>query len=110
MASEADIIIVRDNLGPDSLAEDWSDFKIGLLLDSGMSTTAVIRQYWNFRAASTAAFVNISESGSSRSLSDVHKQALDMLKYWDARLAEENAPETPVTSDGRIAFHRSTRV
>lgn len=110
MASEADIMIVRDNIPSEALEEGWDDVKIGVLLDSPMTTSRVIRHWWNYRASSTASFVNVSESGSSRSLSDIHRQALEMLKYWDARIAEEEAPEPPVQSDGRIGFHRITRV
>lgn len=110
MASAADIMIVQDNLPAEALAEGWDEAKITVLLDSPMSTSRVIRQWWSYRASSTAAFVNVSESGSSRSLSDIHRQALEMLKYWDGRIAEEEAPEPPVQSDGRIAFHRLRRV
>lgn len=112
MASAADIIIVKDNLPPEALASGWDDAKIELLLDSGLTTSRTIRHWWSFRAGSTAAFVSVSESGSSRDLSAIHKQALDMLKYWDGVIADEEAPEEPavVQSDGRIAFHRIRRV
>lgn len=112
MASPADIIIVKDNLPPEAFANGWDDEKIELLLDSGLTTSRTVRHWWVSRASATAAFVSVSESGSSRDLSAIHKQALEMLKYWDGIIAEEEAPEEPVVvvSDGRIAFHRIRRV
>lgn len=109
MASEADIMIVQDNLPSEAIGEGWDEEKIGLLLDSGLSTSKVVRQWWSNRSAATAGFVNVSESGSSRSLSDIHKQALGMLKYWDdvIRLEEQEAEEEE--TPGRIAFHRAVR-
>lgn len=111
MATAADILVVKDNLPETAEAEGWNDTKIGTMVDALGTPSKAIRQYWSATSARTSAFVDISESGSSRSLSDVHKQAVEMLKYWDDRIAqEERDAEEPAQSDGRIAFHKATRV
>lgn len=112
MASAAEIQIVKDNLPSRAEAEDgWDDAKIELYIDQFGGTSKTVRQYWSARAAATASFVSVSESGSSRNLSDIHKQALEMLKYWDDKVKEEEAEEeNPVVSDGRVAFHKLKRV
>lgn len=43
---------------------------------------------WRGKAAQYAELVNVSESGSSRSLGDLHKNALAMANMYDAKLAE----------------------
>jgi hypothetical protein len=59
-------------------AEGYTDQQLNTLIDSGMSDQAIAYRIWNEIAASTALLVNTSESGSSRSLSDLHKNALTM--------------------------------
>ncbi len=100
---------VKNNLPPDAIGEGWDDDKINGLVAEGTSLERIMMTYWSGRAAATSKYVNVSESGSSRSLSDVHKQALDMLKYWTDRAnRDETQAEDPKIRP--IAFRRLKRV
>lgn len=113
MASAGDILIVQNNLPTEAEAAGWDEAKITSYLDAGLTPSKTIREWWSFRAAATSSYVSVSESGSSRSLSDIHKQALAMLQYWDKRIAEEEKAaqeEENAATAGRIAFHKMKRV
>jgi hypothetical protein len=100
---------VKNNLPPDAEGEGWNDAKINGLISDGTSLARVMMTYWSGRAAAYSKFVNVSESGSSRSLSDVYKQALDMLKYWTDRATREESIEVD-PKIRPIAFGRLKRV
>lgn len=111
MATQEEIRAVRENLPPEATANGWDDARISADLASGKSLAKIVQSWWRHRVANTADFVNISESGSSRSLDSVYKQAMEMLKYWDDRVAkEEEEQNNPQQGRGRIAFHQATRV
>ena len=57
---------------------DLNDDQLGAILDAEGSIEGAAAAVWESKAASSATLVNVSESGSSRSLSDVHKNALAM--------------------------------
>jgi hypothetical protein len=100
---------VQNNLPPDAIGEGWDETKINGLVAAGTSLARIMMTYWSGRAAAYSKYVNVSESGSSRSLSDVHKQALDMLKYWSDRANREEG----ITDDPKlrpIRFGRMKRV
>lgn len=78
---------------PDDSREKWNDAKIAQMLDAGNSKAKIMVQFWNGAAANTASFVSVMESGSSRDLSSIHKQALDMAKYWQGILDAEDKAE-----------------
>ena len=110
MASAEDIQWVKDNLPPEAASHGWDNAKIDEAIDAETRTRAV-RAYWSFRVAQTNELVSINESGSSRNLEDVWKHALEMLKYWDGRVAQEDDSNGVVTKPkAGIAFHTATRV
>lgn len=59
-------------------AEGYTDEQLTALLDAGMTENQIAYRLWNEIAASSAALVDTAESGSSRKLSDLHKNALTM--------------------------------
>lgn len=110
MASEADIEAVKD-LMPGS-DEDWDDQKIGIYLDAGRSIAKVMQLFWESRASKLHTMIDISESGSSRSLSRLYDNAMKLAEYWDAKVAkeEEKAEEEEKDEDRRLSFNTITRV
>lgn len=112
MAEVAAIQAVRQSLGPDSASDaGFDDAAIGALLDSGTTAARIASSWWRLRVAATSAFVSISESGSTRNLAEIHKNALAMLEYWDKQVTkEEDAANgiTPKRTNVRIG--RITRV
>lgn len=110
MASEADIQLVKDGLSPEAEQIGWNSTKIGLHLDAGNSPTRTIRDFWAFRVAQTSDFVDISESGSSRTMESIWEHAKKMLDYWDGRVTKEDDEAGTVNPRGRIVFHTAVRV
>lgn len=105
MAQEADIMQVKDLLPSDS---DWDDPKISAYLDAPNSINRVLLLYWEGRAAKLYTAIDVNESGSSRSLSQIYQNAQRMAEYWRDRVATDIAQAQ--IDDARIAFHPIRRV
>lgn len=103
MADQSDIDLIKNSLPDDSAEDGWDDTFIGTLLDSGVSTTKVSLAFWSGRVGKLSTAIDVSESGSSRSLSRLFDQAKIAYDMWlDKSKAEDAlviAPDTrrPVT-------------
>lgn len=96
MATQEEIDAFKTLLPSNYETYGWNDTVIGALIDAGKSTNSMLMQYWDKVAAETAEFADMSESGSSRSLSVIHKNAVAMAKmYRDLVKEEENEEEAP---------------
>lgn len=82
MATAEEIAAFRLLIDEANDALPYDDASLSLRLDDATSTEALAKQIWLEKAASYAALVNVSESGSSRSMSDLHKNALNMAKTF----------------------------
>lgn len=58
--------------------DPYTDAELQTILDAQGSTSAAARYIWRVKAAATASMVDVSESGSTRALGNLHKQALTM--------------------------------
>lgn len=95
MATPAEIEAVKDQLPEDAGEYGWDDDRIGEALDSGLTGNSLLLAFWDKVSVSTADLTDMSESGSSRSLSQIHKNALGMAKlYRDLVDKEVNPPAT----------------
>lgn len=61
--------------------EPFDDEDLSGMIDT-MTLNGAASNLWNVKAADLALLVNTSESGSSRSLGDAHKNALNMAKHF----------------------------
>lgn len=88
----------------------WDQERVATLLDEGNSVSQLMSRFWNAKAAESATMIDVSESGSSRSLSTIHENAVRMARYWDDRVRaeEDSAREVPIRSSAVI--HRARRV
>jgi hypothetical protein len=93
MATDEEVIQLR-RLASYNDFEPYDDPQLSAMIDEGGINRAAFR-LWNEAASSAATLVNVSESGSSRNMGDVHKNALAMAKYFKG-LADEAEAETPV--------------
>jgi hypothetical protein len=73
--------------------------------DSGLSAMIdadgvhrVAERLWAEKAAATASLVDVSESGSSRSLGDVYKNALAMSQHFKGLADAEDSAAAAITS------------
>lgn len=108
MATEETLAAVKINIPDDADADGWDDAYIGTLLDAGLSITKTTLAFWAARVGKYANLVDISEAGSSRSLSQLFNQAQAMHQIWldKSKLEDNPVPETR----SRAAFHTLKRV
>jgi len=83
MASQEAIDALRLLIGNPPNEDPYTDSQLSARLDAASSPEALAAVIWRERAASYASLVNVAESGSSRSLGDLHKNALAMAVYFD---------------------------
>lgn len=83
---------------------DLPDEQLGPIIDSNAGDLdAAAAVVWEIRAAKYHALVNISESGSSRNMGDLYKNAIAMAQYYRGKkLVDETPVETGVTRTRRI--------
>jgi hypothetical protein len=80
--------------------------RIETLLDLGNTANSIAATYWEARYAATSELIDISESGSSRALSVVTKNARDLAEMYRSRAT--GAAKT--SSRIGIRSHRVKRV
>jgi len=103
MATEADILSVRENVD-EPTADTYTDEYVGGLIDAGGidSASAII---WEKKAAKLASLVDTSEAGASRKLSDLHKNALAMAAMYRKKVFEPD----PVVRDRGVVVRKIVR-
>lgn len=106
MATAEEIAAFRLLINQPINAAPYTDEALSDRLDLASSVQSLASIIWSEMAASYASMVNVSESGSSRSLSDLHKNAIAMAKYFS-----DNDPTTPGTGEAvrGVRMHRLTR-
>lgn len=108
MADQSVIDQVKANIPSDAAEDDWTDEFIGGLLDSGASIAKVTLSFWQSRVAKLSTVVDVSESGSSRQLSNLFNQAKIAYDMWLDTVKLEERP--PLPQRPSIAFHKLKRV
>ena len=101
MADIEQIEQVQKLLGPDAESGGWTEVTINAALDAGRSANYIAAKWWAQRAAETAHLIDISESGTSRQLSAIHRNAKEMAAIYRALVAEEEVtpdPEVPAST------------
>lgn len=106
MATKAEIDALRLLIAESDDVAPYDDIALGARLDASPSPIGLAAQIWREKAANYAALVNVSESGSSRSLGDLHKNALEMAKHFG-----DADPTTPGTGEAvrGVRMRRLTR-
>jgi len=82
MATAVEVSELRGLIAEPDESNGWTDEKLSSLIDAGDTLNTVAASIWTTKAATFATLVNVSESGSSRNLSDLHKQALSMSQHF----------------------------
>lgn len=106
MATAAEIAAFRLLIDEQEDKLPYTDAALGERMDSATSPQALAAVIWTEKAAALAALVDVSESGSSRSLGQLQDKALAMAKVM--RDADPTAPGTGVAARG-VRMHRLTR-
>lgn len=97
MATEQELALVREYIGEPNDANGWTDARISVFIAGAANLPLAAADIWGVKAGANAGLVNVSESGSSRSLGDLLKQAAAMEAYYRKR-GNEIATPTPVDS------------
>lgn len=91
---------VVEMLGPDAAAGGWGTARIQADLDAEKTPNQIALAWWTYRTANTVNLVSISESGSSRSLSEIHANALAMRSLYQRLVDADVAAATAIVDDG----------
>lgn len=92
MATAEQLTELRDYVGEPDQSDGWTDARLGTYADRGPTLLDAAASIWAAKAAQYAKLVNVSESGSSRSLGDLQKNALAMAAYYRQQAKEATAP------------------
>lgn len=82
MATAEEIAALRLFIGEEVDELPYSDAVLGERIDAAASIQGLAQEVWTEKAARYAELVTTSESGSSRNLSDLHKNALAMAAHF----------------------------
>lgn len=105
MATADEIAEVREYVGEPGDANGWTAARIGVYVDREDDLFLAASAIWSAKAAGYADLVNVSESGSSRSMGQLIDNALKMAKEYAAR----SAGGSPTTGDDPIILTRLVR-
>lgn len=90
MATADEVVQLRSLVAePDETT--FTDAELSDIFDGAASMNAAAADIWRRKAARSASLVNVAESGSSRSLGDLTKQALTMAEQFSALQEQESA-------------------
>lgn len=101
MATVEDIELLREYVGELTDTNGWTDERLDKFADRADTLLFAAADVWAVKAGEYAGLVNVSESGSSRSLSDLLKQAKEMEAYYRARAVADGAVAVPA-NDGPV--------
>ncbi len=98
MATPDEIAALRLLINEPDDTNGWTDEKLEAVIDAATSINDAARSVWVSKAGSFSTLVDVSESGSSRKLSDLQKNALAMAKYY----GDLDGGDLPDATDGPI--------
>jgi pectin methylesterase-like acyl-CoA thioesterase len=106
MASEDQIIELRGLVNEPDDSNGWDDGSLGAIIDAHATMNAAASRVWVLKAGTYAELVDVTESGSSRKLSDLRKNAMEMAAHYTAADPPENGTTTnaPVIQRIRRGF------
>ena len=97
MATEDEILALREMVNEEGDCGGWDDDKLGAIIDSNETLASAAAQVWYLKAGQFANLVDVSESGSSRKLSDLRKNAVEMGNLYDGMAGgDTSAADGPV--------------
>jgi hypothetical protein len=95
VATEAEIAQLRDLIAEPDGSNGWTDEKISDYIDRALSVNGAASAVWGAKAAGYATAVDVSESGSSRKLSDLFSNAIKLRDFYKGLEDIEFPPVVP---------------
>lgn len=102
------ILLLPSEENQATLGVVWDADTISDVFDLQGTTTKTVRAYWNSVLANTSMYMDVSESGSSRTLSQPWRNAWEMVQRWDRLVTEEEAKSIRDVT-GSVTFGRIKR-
>jgi len=93
MATQADIQRLRRLVGESTEAEPWTDLVLSAIIDDTADLNTAALEVWEAKAAEAASMVDVTESGSSRRMSQLHQQALTMVAHFRTLISTSPQPQ-----------------
>lgn len=106
MATAEELTLVREYINEPTTDNGWTDERITVFVDEADNLLLAAADIWGVKAGTYVGLVNVSESGSSRSLSDLLRQAREMESYYRQRGGALAAETTDVPVIRRISRAR----
>jgi hypothetical protein len=103
MATESQILELRGLINEPDDSNGYDDATVAGFIDGADTLNAAASKVWYLKAGQYSSLVDVSESGSSRKLSDLMKNAQSMGKMY------ADADATPTTADSGIVIARIRR-
>lgn len=97
MATAQELLTLRDYISEPNDDNGWTEEKLAGYLTQYESLYRAASAAWGVKASGYAELVNVSESGSSRSLGDLFARAQAMSKHYRGLAEEEEGPAVPTT-------------
>lgn len=92
MATAAEILLVREYINEATDTNGWTDARITTFIAGTKSLVYAAADIWAVKAGTYAGLVDVAESGSSRKLGDLLKQANAMSAHYRKRGDELSSP------------------
>lgn len=98
MSTESQITELRQLTNEPEDGSSWTDSELAVIIDATLTLNAAAAKIWYLKAAKYASMVDVSESGSSRKLGDLYKNAIAMAAYYEGldKAAAEEVATGPV--------------
>lgn len=96
MATAEELTLVREYIAEPNEDNGWTDERITVFVDEADNLHLAAADMWGVKAGTAAGLVNVSESGSSRSLSDLLRQAREMEAYYRQRGEAALGTDAPI--------------
>lgn len=87
MATATQVTSLRRMVDDVAAPQQYDDNELSTRIDEAASLEQAASVIWREKAASFSTLVDVSESGSSRKLSDLRKAALEQASYYDGVVA-----------------------
>jgi len=92
MATEADIERLRRLIGEEEDTEPWTDLVLSDMIDDAPDLNTAALEVWESKMATAAGYVDTTESGSSRKMSQLQEQAARMVAHFRNLVTPPTAP------------------
>jgi len=89
--------------------DSWTDEYILDLIGQNLTPNRILNRAWLAKASAASEMVDISESGSSRNMSTIYRNALEMAQYYGT-LADKEDDTGSSGNKSRSRTHKAVRV